>query len=123
MASAESAASAVETASSETASDTTSEETASEEAAEDADAPQPASSAADSARDKISAESFFMWKFPLYVQIKLPRRESCAVAIIHGYREKCKWGVAALQGAASPTPRRGLPQQPMDGEATQTAAA
>jgi len=32
-------------------------------------------------------------------------------------------GVAALQGAASPTPRRGLPQQPMDGEATQTAAA
>ena len=36
---------------------------------------------------------------------------------------KMQVGVAALQGAASPTPRRGLPQQPMDGEATQTAAA
>ena len=72
MASAESAASAVETVSSETASDTTSEETASEEAAEDADAPQPASSAADRARVRISAESFFMWKFPLY-EIKIPR--------------------------------------------------
>ena len=47
--------------------------------------------AAFSARDKISAESFFMWKFPLYVQIKLPRRESCAVVIIYGYWVKCKW--------------------------------
>ena len=31
-----------------------------------------------------------MWKFPLYVQIKLPRWESCAAVIIYGYREKCK---------------------------------
>ena len=42
------------------------------------------------ARDKISAESFFMWKFPLYVQIKLPRRESCAVVIIQGWKDKIK---------------------------------
>ena len=28
---------------------------------------------------------------------------------------KMQVGVSALQGAASPTPRRGLPQQPMDG--------
>ena len=32
-------------------------------------------------------------------------------------------GVAALQGGGVPDAPRGLPQQPMDGEAAQTAAA